>query len=356
MLPEYTTLKSTGSSVSQESHDSGASVNGAFIGAFRTSTGRSITTTDTESKPPASPSSHGSQRSSNNNNNRVPGSGHMSRLSMRSNHSTTSDMSSAPLAKPEFVEINSEFYYEAPTADTPSSYGQTDVTATTPTKNEKTTATIFKQKRIEKLLPKFGRLILDSSPSAGPSTVIFSSNDSSDTPTTGVVEMNVDDHGNVTVDPTDPSTSPQKTSSSKTAAVSRLTYQFRCHSSESIFLEVESPTEPIPPESPPTPTKGFLRNRRVIRRQGSLREGGNSRRNRSQIRVPRSFLSANIAHKFVASFRQKTSRIQQTSTDDGVEIVSVSRLDSFGNPTKRTGPTNSTSMPQSPNMSKKSSL
>jgi hypothetical protein len=169
-------------------------------------------------------------------------------------------------------------------------------------------------------------------------------------------DRNVDDHGNVTVDPTDPSTSPQKTCSSKTAAVSRLTYQFRCHSSESIFLEVESPTEPIPPESPPTPTKGFLRNRRVIRRQGSLREGGNSRRNRSQIRVPRSFLSANIAHKFVASFRQKTSRIQQTSTDDGVEIVSVSRLDSFGNPTKRTGQTNSTSMPQSPNMSKKSSL
>uniref|UniRef100_A0AC34FJ13 Rho-GAP domain-containing protein n=1 Tax=Panagrolaimus sp. ES5 TaxID=591445 RepID=A0AC34FJ13_9BILA len=401
---EYTTLKSTGSSVSQESHDSGASVNGAFIGAFRTSTGRSIT--DTESKPPASPSSHGSPRSYNN---KVPGSGHMSRLSMRSNQSTTSDMSSAPLAKPEFVEINSEFYYEAPTADTPSSYNPTDVT-TTP-KNEKTTPTMSKQKKIEKLLPKFGRLILEggSSSSAGPSNVIYSSNDSSqtDTPTTGVVEMfvngtryvqshppsnittiniptleritrlsdnipqirfrvngtdrNVDDHGNVTIDSSDPTSSPQKISSSSTtnsaaaAAVSRLTYQIRCHSSESIFLEVESPSEePIPPESPPTPTKGFLRNRRVIRRQGSLREGGNSRRNRSQIRAPRSFLSANIAHKFVASFRQKT-RIPQTSTDDGVEIVSVSRLDSFGNPTKRTGPT-STSMPQSPNMSKKSSL
>uniref|UniRef100_A0A914YWX9 Rho-GAP domain-containing protein n=1 Tax=Panagrolaimus superbus TaxID=310955 RepID=A0A914YWX9_9BILA len=173
-------------------------------------------------------------------------------------------------------------------------------------------------------------------------------------------DRNVDDHGNVTIDSLDPASSPQKICSSSTtnssATVSRLTYQIRCHSSESIFLEVESPSEePIPPESPPTPTKGFLRNRRVIRRQGSLREGGNNRRNRSQIRTPRSFLSANIAHKFVASFRQKT-RIPQTSTDDGgVEIVSVSRLDSFGNPTKRTGPT-STSMPQSPNMSKKSSL
>jgi GTPase SAR1 family protein len=184
---EYTTLKSTGSSVSQESHDSGASVNGAFIGAFRTSTGRSITDT-IESKPPASsPSSHGSssQRSSNK---VIPGSNHMSRMSMRSNHSVTSDMSSAPLAKPEFVEINNEFYYETPTSDTPTSYGPptTATTNTTTRPTEKTTPTTSKQKKIEKLLPKFGRLMLEGSSSggAGPFTVAYSDSHT-DTPTTG---------------------------------------------------------------------------------------------------------------------------------------------------------------------------
>ena len=162
-------------------------------------------------------------------------------------------------------------------------------------------------------------------------------------------DRNVDDHGNITIDG-DTTFTPQQQLNN--AAANRLTYQIRCHSSESIFLEVDSPTEPLPPESPPAQaSKGFLRNRRVIRRQGSLREGS-TRRNRA--RATRTFLSANLAHKFVASFRQKT-RIQQASTDEGIEIVSVSRLDSFGNPTKRMGPTSS-SMPQSPNMSKKSSL
>lgn len=150
-------------------------------------------------------------------------------------------------------------------------------------------------------------------------------------------ERNIDDHGNVSI----------------RAVGARISHIIRSHSSESIFLDVDPNQEP--PESPP-PIKGFSRNKRVIRRQGSLRD-------RSYSKLKRSFFTAanekstNLANKFVSSFRSKKERsntIAQQFTDDGIEVMNISRLDSFGNPLGRS--ITSSSVPHSPSMTKKGGL
>lgn len=149
-------------------------------------------------------------------------------------------------------------------------------------------------------------------------------------------ERSIDDHGNVSARPVG----------------GRISHLVRSHSDESIFIDIDKPQDE-PPESPP-PSRGFLRNKKVIRRQGSLKV-----RNRSYSRGKKSFFTAanetssNLASKFVASFRLKNRDRSNTGiqgNEEGIEMIGVSRLDSFGNPS-RPGP--STSVPHSPSMQKK---
>uniref|UniRef100_A0AC34PVW8 Rho GTPase activating protein n=1 Tax=Panagrolaimus sp. JU765 TaxID=591449 RepID=A0AC34PVW8_9BILA len=376
----YTTLNSTGSIASHESNDSGASansVNGAYSGAVRTPCSRRIASSsayacsnssNSEFKLPTSPTSSTGGNAAANNSRRLR-SDFMSRLSSRSNQSAGSNETSpvAPLAKPEF-DASHEFYYEDYREDPnfininaqQAASGTSNLsTPSTSNPNRSNIPVLSKsQRKIEKFLPKFGRLILENSssssqPPPNATTIILDPAKSSDVPSLAKsveeriplpikfrvngTERNIDDHGNVSIRPVG----------------ARISHIIRSHSSESIFLDVDTNQEP--PESPP-PIKGFSRNKRVIRRQGSLRD-------RSYSKLKRSFFTAanekstNLANKFVSSFRPKKERantIAQQSTDDGIEITNISRLDSFGNPLGRS--ITSSSVPHSPSMTKKSGL
>uniref|UniRef100_A0A7E5A0H6 Rho GTPase-activating protein n=1 Tax=Panagrellus redivivus TaxID=6233 RepID=A0A7E5A0H6_PANRE len=369
---EFTTLKSTGSLTSHDSNDSGTSAvstNGDFYSAAR-----GIATKQGVAGAPGVPAP-GFGRSASPSylpSNGIKSPTHViSQLSMHSSNSgTTSEASTAPLARPESVEINNEFIYQKVT---PSQTSYLTGSSESSCKS---------QRKMDKLLPRLARLNLDTNTPSGTTNVIVDNDaDAQAVPSSDVVQMFVNgacylrgqypsSDLNVTniviptierpasqirfrVNGTDKSVDED----GNVIAANRFGH-LRSHSSESIFLDPDDSATSA--DSPPAPTKG-IRNRRIAQRQGSLRDT-RDRRNRSCSRGPsgkRSLLSAanetaNRAQKFVASLRHKSR--SSPNTEDCVEIVKVVRLDSFGNSPGRMVPPSSISMPMSPNMVKKSGL